>query len=166
MGETKGAQKRAKLNVDENLKLSSPSRDLLESLAVTCSKIPSPDNTFQYAFALAKSDNPKELNYAVQILDGLVKENYEHQLDCMYGAAIAQYSLQRYDDARARCEAILRSHPDNRLAAELHLACIQGEEELKDKQLKRSILEGTVGVAAIGLASVAGMMLLGGGRRK
>jgi hypothetical protein len=46
------------------------------------------------------------------------------------------------------------------------LACIQGEDELKDKQLKRSILEGTVGVAAIGLASVAGMMLLGGGRRK
>lgn len=67
---------------------------------------------------------------------------------------------------KARCEAILRSHPDNRLAAELHLACIQGEEELKDKQLKKSILEGTVGVAAIGLASIAGMMLLGGGRRK
>lgn len=100
MGETKGAQKRAKLNVDECLKLSSPSRDLLESLAVTCAKIPSPDNTFQYAFALAKSNNPNELNYAVQILDGLVKEEYEYQLDCMYGAALAQYSLQRYDDAR------------------------------------------------------------------
>lgn len=166
MGVTKGAQKRAKANIDENLQLSTPSRDLLESLATTCSKEPTADNTFQYAFALSKSRNVSELKYAVQILDGLVAEEYEHQLDCMYGAALAQYSLQMYESARARCEAILRAHPNNRLAAELHLACIQGEEELKDKQFKRSVLEGSVGVAAIGLASIAGMMLLGGGKRK
>ena len=56
--------------------------------------------TFQYAFCLSKSPEPSELRYAVAMLDGLVKEGYEHQVDCMYGAACALYLLGDYDKAR------------------------------------------------------------------
>ena len=79
MGKTKGTQRKAKQSIDEKLRLSTPARDLLESLAVECASKPSADNTFQYAFALSKSDNQRELEYAVDILDGLVKEDYAHQ---------------------------------------------------------------------------------------
>jgi hypothetical protein len=102
MGTNKHTQRKAKASVDEKLRLSTPSRDLLESLAVSCASKPSQDNTFQYAFALAKSDNTRELEYAVTILDGLIKEKYEYQIDCMYGAATALYRLKRYDEARVR----------------------------------------------------------------
>ena len=88
MGEMKNTQKAAKAELDHKLSLSQPSRQILEDLAVACAKDPSPDNTFQYAFCLSKSSEPSELRYAVTILDGLVKEGYEHQIDCMYGAAI------------------------------------------------------------------------------
>ncbi len=61
---------------------------------------------------------------------------------------------------KARCEAILRTNPDSRDTKELHLASIEGEEELKEKQLKKAAVEGTIGVAAIGLAlGVAGLLL-------
>jgi len=54
----------------------------------------------------------------------------------------------------------MRSNPDNRNTAELHLASIEGAEEASDKKMKRAAVEGTIGVAAIGLAlSVAGMLL-------
>jgi len=46
----------------------------------------SPDRTFQYAFCLSKSLDKSELRYAITILDSLVKEGYEHQVDCMFGA--------------------------------------------------------------------------------
>jgi hypothetical protein len=102
MGETQHKQRKMKNHMDEKLALSKPARELLENLAVDCASKPSSDNTFQYAFALAKSDDPKELKYAVDILDGLVKEDYEHQIDCMYGAATALYLLQDYEGARVR----------------------------------------------------------------
>jgi hypothetical protein len=47
---------------------------------------------------------PSELRYAVSILDGLVKEGYEHQVDCMYGAATALYLLGDYQEARVRLQ--------------------------------------------------------------
>jgi fission 1 protein len=75
---------------------------VLEELALKCANEPSPDMTFQYAFCLSKSEEPSELRYAVAILDGLVKEGYEHQIDCMYGAATALYLLGEYDAARVR----------------------------------------------------------------
>jgi fission 1 protein len=100
MGTNKQTQRKAKASIDEKLRLSTPSRDLLESLAVSCASKPSQNSTFQYAFALSKSDNKRELEYAVSILDGLVKENYEFQLDCMYGAATALYRLEKYEEAR------------------------------------------------------------------
>lgn len=159
MGKTKGTQRKAKQSVDEKLRLSTPSRELLESLAVTCASKPSQDSTFQYAFALSKSDNTKELQYAINILDGLVQEEYEHQVDCMYGAAQALYLLGDFDSARTRCEAILRVSPDNINTAELHLAAIEGAEEVKEKQAKRAAVEGTIGLAAIGVGlSVLGMI--------
>ena len=159
MGKTKGTQRKAKQSVDEKLRLSTPSRDLLESLSVTCASKPSQDSTFQYAFALSKSDNAEELKYAISILDGLVQEEYEHQVDCMYGAAQALYLLGDFDAARTRCEAILRVSPDNINTAEFHLAAIEGAEVAKDKQVKRAAVEGTIGLAAIGLGlSVLGMI--------
>jgi fission 1 protein len=100
MGTTKQSQKQAKRDMDNKLGLSVPPRELLEELAVTCAKDPSPDNTFQYGFALARSDQATELRYAVGILDGLVKEGYDHQMDCMYGSAMAFYLLGDYDQAR------------------------------------------------------------------
>jgi hypothetical protein len=102
MGETKRAQKNAKTELDEKLKLAQPDRQILEDLAVACAKDPSPDNTFQYAFCLSKSSERSELRYAVTILDGLVKEGYEHQVDSMLGAAYALYLLEEYDKARVR----------------------------------------------------------------
>ena len=100
MGVTQQKQRKMKDQLDEKLALSKPSRDLLENLAVECASKPSSDNTFQYAFALAKSSDPKELKYAVDILEGLVKEGYEYDVDCMYGAATALYLLEEYEAAR------------------------------------------------------------------
>lgn len=100
MGETKHSQKQVKKEVDNKLGLSVPPRELLEELAVKCAEDPSQDNTFQYGFALARSDQKTELRYAIGILDGLVKEGYEHQTDCMYGSATALYLLRDYEQAR------------------------------------------------------------------
>mmetsp|Transcript_21783 Transcript_21783/g.25939 ORF Transcript_21783/g.25939 Transcript_21783/m.25939 type:complete len:164 (+) Transcript_21783:50-541(+) len=160
MAITKGKQRKAKEALDEKLSLSQPSRDLLETLAVDCASKPSPDNTFQYAFALSKSDNEAELKYAVTILDGLVKEGYEHQVDCMFGAATALYLLGEFEEGRARCEAILRTNPSNRDTAETHLACIEAAEAERERKAKRAAVEGTIGMAAVGLAvGVAGLLL-------
>jgi hypothetical protein len=42
----------------------------------------------------------------------------------------------------------------------LHLACIEGVEEMKEKQIKKAAVESTIGVAAVGLVlGVAGMLL-------
>mmetsp|Transcript_23397 Transcript_23397/g.31023 ORF Transcript_23397/g.31023 Transcript_23397/m.31023 type:complete len:128 (+) Transcript_23397:147-530(+) len=100
MGETKNAQRQTRRNLEEKLALAQPSRALLEQLAVDCASNPSPDNTFQYAFCLSKSDSESELRYAITILDSLVKEGYEHQVDCMYGAATALYLLGDYKSSR------------------------------------------------------------------
>ena len=100
MGETKQSMFSVKEGLDSKLKLAAPNREILEELAVVCANDPSPDNTFQYAFCLSKSTEPTELRYAISILDGLVKEGYEHELDCMYGAATALYLLGDYEAAR------------------------------------------------------------------
>jgi mitochondrial fission 1 protein len=104
MGTTKNTQRQARADLDHKLQLAAPTREVLEDLAIQCAQSPSPDNTFQYAFCLSKSTEPSELRYSIQILDGLVKEGYEHQIDCMYGAACALYLLGDYDKARVRDE--------------------------------------------------------------
>lgn len=100
MGETKQTQLQAKADFENKIRLSRPRREILEELAIACATDPTPDNTFQYAFCLSKSDDKVELRYAVTILDGLVREGYEHQVDCMYGSATALYLLGDYDEAR------------------------------------------------------------------
>ncbi len=100
MGVTKHTQKQTKADLDDKLLLARPDRQILEDLAIACAKSPSQDNTFQYAFCLSKSSERSELRYAVQILDGLVKEGYEHQVDCMYGSACALYLLKEYEKSR------------------------------------------------------------------
>jgi hypothetical protein len=59
---------------------------------------------------------------------------------------------------QARCEAILRSQPNARIAKELHLASIEAEEEHQREQLKQAAV-GSVAVAA-GIAVVAGIAML------
>merc|ERR1712154_581029 len=110
--------------------------------------------------ALAKSEEATELKYAVSILEGLVSEGYEHQVDCMYGAATALYLLEDFEGARKKCEDILRSHPDNRNTAELHLACIEAAEDQRDKKLKKVAVESTIGVAVLGIAMTAASLML------
>lgn len=116
MGETRQSQKVIKENLDAKLKLAIPNRDTLEELAVLCANDPSPDNTFQYAFCLSKSTEPTELRYAITILDGLLKEGYEHEIDCMYGSATALYLLKDYEGARVSfCFRHLHSSSHSRL---------------------------------------------------
>jgi len=160
MAVTKGKQRKSKEALDEKLRLSTPSRELLEKLAIDCASKPSPDNTFQYAFALSKSDSEAELKYACTILDGLLKEGYEHQVDCMFGAATAYYLLGDFEEARARCEAILRSNPSSRDTAEMHLASIEAAELERERKVKKVARDGTIGMAVVGVAvGVAGMLL-------
>mmetsp|Transcript_27201 Transcript_27201/g.50383 ORF Transcript_27201/g.50383 Transcript_27201/m.50383 type:complete len:168 (-) Transcript_27201:244-747(-) len=114
----------------------------------------------KYAFALSKSRQESELRYAVTILDSLVKEGYEHQIDCMYGSATALYLLGEFKEARSRCEAILRSKPDSRTAAELHLASIDAIEEEEERRAKQIAIGGSAAVAVLGAAVAIGGMLL------
>ena len=100
MGHTKQSQKITRAELDEKLSLSIPSRELLEELAVACAEDPTPDKTFQYAFCLSKSRQESELRYAVTILDSLVKEGYEHQIDCMIGSATALYLLGDFEEGQ------------------------------------------------------------------
>jgi len=101
MGKTANRQKAAKAEMDHKLSLSQPDAALLEELAIACSKNPgSQEATFQYAFALSKSPEASELRYAVNMLDGLVVEGFEHQIDCMFGAATALYLLGDFEEAR------------------------------------------------------------------
>lgn len=160
MGTTSKRQKEAKAELDRKLSMSAPSRQLLEELAVACTTDHSQNATFQYAFALSKSTEPSELRYAVTILDGLVLDGYEHQVDCMYGAATALYLLGDYEDARARCENILRSQPQSRIAKELHLASIEAEEQRNQENIKRAAIGSVAAAAAVGVAAgVIGLML-------
>lgn len=153
-------QKEVKEELDRKLQLSVPDRKLLEELALVCAKEPSPANTFQYAFALSKSNERSELRYAIQMLDGLVADGYEHQVDCMFGAATAFYLLGDFEEARSRCEAILRSQPSARFAKEMHLAAIESEECRKRENLQRSAL-GSLGLAAaVGItAGIVSLMM-------
>jgi len=160
MGTTKNLQHQSKVELDHKLLLSKPSRQILEDLAIECAKNSSQDNTFQYAFCLSKSNEKSELRYSVQILDGLVKEGYEHQIDCLYGSACALYLLGDYEKARFRAENILRSHPESRLARELHLASIESIEQEDKRKLKEAAIGGVTVAAAVGIAAGIASILL------
>jgi hypothetical protein len=56
----------------------------------------------------------------------------------------------------------LRSKPESRIAAELHLACIESQEQKDAQHMKQVATGGAVAVAALGVvAGVASMMLSG-----
>mmetsp|Transcript_24316 Transcript_24316/g.51738 ORF Transcript_24316/g.51738 Transcript_24316/m.51738 type:complete len:164 (+) Transcript_24316:190-681(+) len=160
MGTTKNAQKQTKAELDQKLMLSRPSRQILEDLAIACAKSPSQDNTFQYAFCLSKSSERSELRYAMTILDGLVKEGYQHQLDCMVGSACALYLLGEYDKSRMRAENILRSHPESRPAREIHLASIESSDQQEKRKMKEAAIGSVTVAAAVGVAAGIASILL------
>mmetsp|Transcript_15962 Transcript_15962/g.24669 ORF Transcript_15962/g.24669 Transcript_15962/m.24669 type:complete len:160 (+) Transcript_15962:166-645(+) len=156
MRTTKSKQRSIRRQLDEKLDLSTPQQDLLEDLASKCTSDPNPDNTFQYAFALSKSRDKSELQYAISMLDSLVKNGYEHQVDCMFGSATAHYLLGEYDDARFLCEAILRTRPENEAAAQLHTASVSAKDDREEKMARDIAIGGTAAVAAVGLALLLG----------
>ncbi|GKY96185.1 hypothetical protein MPSEU_000578400 [Mayamaea pseudoterrestris] len=161
MGHTNTRQKQAKEELDNKLRLSTPTRELLEELAIECSKNTNDQAaSFQYAFALSKSSVPSELRYAVTILDGLVNNGYDFQVDAMYGAATALYLLGDFQEVRDRCEAILRSHPDSRVAKELHLAAIESDEQQQIEQAKKMARNGMIAATAVGIGAAALSLLL------
>ena len=53
-----------------------------------------------------------------------------------------------------RCEQILRSRPESRLAAELHLASIESKERQDSKKVKDAAVGSAVAVAAAGLRKI------------
>mmetsp|Transcript_43913 Transcript_43913/g.93435 ORF Transcript_43913/g.93435 Transcript_43913/m.93435 type:complete len:163 (+) Transcript_43913:213-701(+) len=156
MRTSKQMQREKRRQLDEKLALSHPTNELLEELAANCTKDPSPDNSFQYAFALSKSRSVGELRYAISMLESLIKNGYEHQVDCMFGSAMAHYLLGEYDKSRHECEAILRNRPENDAAAELHTASIAAKDEEEEKKVKQMAVGGTMAVAAVGLALLFG----------
>jgi fission 1 protein len=160
MRTTKSKQRTVRRQLDEKLSLSTPPHELLEELASKCTSDPNPDNTFQYAFALSKSRDRSELQYSIAMLDSLVKNGYEHQVDCMFGSATAHYLLNEYDEARFLCEAILRNRPENEAAAQLHTAALSAKDDREEKMVRDVAIGGTAAVAAVGLA-----LLLGGRKR-
>jgi len=54
---------------------------------------------------------------------------------------------------------ILRSKPDSRLAAELHLASIDAAEAEDEAKVKKMAVAGGAASVAVGIACVAGMLL-------
>ena len=161
MRTTKQLQREKRRLLDEKLALQHPSSNLLDELSKKYTTDPSPDNSFQYAFSLCKSKDPSELKYSISILDSLMKNGYEHEVDCMYGSAVAHYLLGEYDTCRLICEAILRNRPENDAAAELHSAAISRKDEADEMKARNIAVGGTLAIAAVGLA-----LLFGGKKRK
>lgn len=59
-----------------------------------------------------------------------------------------------------RCENILRSHPESRLAKELHLASIEAKEQHDKRKLKEAAIGGVTAAAAVGVAAGIASLLL------
>eukprot|EP00587_Corethron_hystrix_P013993 CAMPEP_0113316116 /NCGR_PEP_ID=MMETSP0010_2-20120614/11508_1 /TAXON_ID=216773 ORGANISM="Corethron hystrix, Strain 308" /NCGR_SAMPLE_ID=MMETSP0010_2 /ASSEMBLY_ACC=CAM_ASM_000155 /LENGTH=145 /DNA_ID=CAMNT_0000172743 /DNA_START=196 /DNA_END=633 /DNA_ORIENTATION=+ /assembly_acc=CAM_ASM_000155 len=142
--------------MNDKLSLTVPDQELLRNLEANAAS--NPDATFAYAFALTRSDDRKERDYALSMLENLLDSEYKHQTDCVYGMATALYLNGKYAHARTKCEAILRSEPDNSNAEELHLACVHAQDERKRKE--DIAIGGGVAMAGVGLAlGLLGMMV-------
>jgi hypothetical protein len=55
---------------------------------------------------------------------------------------------------------MLRARPESRLAAELHLAATESQEQLEDQQVKKAAAIGAVAVAAVGVLGVIASAML------
>jgi 3-hydroxy-3-methylglutaryl CoA synthase len=60
---------------------------------------------------------------------------------------------------QSRCESILRTQPNARFAKELHLACIEADEEKKREQLKQAAVGSLAAAAVVGVIGIASMLL-------
>jgi cation transporter-like permease len=61
---------------------------------------------------------------------------------------------------KTRTENILRSHPESRLARELHLASIEAKEQEDIRKLKDAAIGGVTAAAAVGVAAGIVSLLL------
>ena len=61
---------------------------------------------------------------------------------------------------QSRCENILRTNPDSRIAAELHLASIASKEEQDKETLKKAAVGGVAAAAAVGLVARVASLLI------
>lgn len=59
-----------------------------------------------------------------------------------------------------RAENILRSHPESRLARELHLSSIESIEQTEKKKMKEAAIGGVAVAAAVGAAAGIASLLL------
>jgi len=59
-----------------------------------------------------------------------------------------------------RTENILRSHPESRLARELHLASIESKEERDRRKMREAAIGGVSAAAAVGVAAGIASILL------
>jgi hypothetical protein len=60
---------------------------------------------------------------------------------------------------QARCEAILRTNPESRIAKELHLASIEAEEMKKQEQLKQAAIGSVAAAVGVGLVAITAALL-------
>ena len=59
-----------------------------------------------------------------------------------------------------RCENILRSNPESRLAKELHLASIESQEQRDKRKMREAAIGGVTAAAAVGVAAGIASLLL------
>jgi hypothetical protein len=138
--------------------LSPPS--LISSLALTYNNSSTPDNAFQYAYALCKSSVSSERIYGIGLMDSLISSSYEHSSECMYSQACAAYLNEDYSGARTYAESVLRVNPRDEKMREVHLSAVERVEE-KEKQMNMAIGGGVVAVG-VGLAVGILGLVLGG----
>jgi len=124
---------------------------------------PTPDSSFQYAFALCRSHSASERAYGVGMMDTLVASDFPHAADCVVSQAVASYLSEHYKEARAYAEAVLRTNPGSEKAREIHLAAIAQVEE-KEKAMNMAVGGGVLAVG-VTVLSVGLGLLLGGKKR-
>jgi hypothetical protein len=61
---------------------------------------------------------------------------------------------------KLRAENILRSHPESRLARELHLSSIESSEQQDKRKMKEAAIGGVTIAAAVGVAAGIASLLL------
>jgi len=82
--------------------------------------------------------------------------------DCLPVANIflLMFSPPKLSRFQFRAENILRSHPESRLARELHLSSIEAIEQEEKKRMKEAAIGGVTVAAAVGVAAGIASLLL------
>ncbi|EGT35968.1 hypothetical protein CAEBREN_10980 [Caenorhabditis brenneri] len=112
------------------------------------------ENQIALAIALVGSENPKEIEEGVAILEEIVKDTI-HSEDarvCIHYLALAHARLQNYDKSVNLLDALLRTEPSNMQATELR--------RVVQKKMKR---DGLLGLGILGgVAAVIGGVVIAG----